>query len=81
MVGAYLGARKVLDIDTSGLDAAAEIVKREEKQVQTALAKMEHADGELCVCIAVASKQRLDPGAINIIYPTSVATLRKECKI
>ena len=81
LVGAYLGARAALDIDTSGLDAAAEIVKREEKQVQTALAKMEQPDGELRVCIAVASKQRLDPGAINIIYPTSVATLRKECKI
>lgn len=49
MVGAYLGAKSFLDIDTSGLDAAAEIVKRAEKPVDAALAKIEHADGELCV--------------------------------
>lgn len=48
MVGAYLGAKSFLDIDTSGLDAA-EIVKRAEKPVDAALAKIEHADGELCV--------------------------------
>ncbi|MBQ3067458.1 MAG: hypothetical protein IJC97_00190 [Oscillospiraceae bacterium] len=39
------------------------------------------ADGELCVCLTIASKQRLDPAGINIAYPTNPAVLRKEYKI
>ncbi len=81
VLGAYKGAKNVLDIDTSGIDIAAKIMDDAQKRMDDALQKMERADGSLCVCIAIASKHRLDPAGINIAYPTTVAKLRSEYKI